>query len=880
VPSKQVIKILIEAEEEVSKVAKKAENALNKLGNVGKTVMQGISSASSSVHTAFGRIQEHVDRAREKFNQFINSSNKVGEIKSAISNVATSFGQLITNGNTAKLAMEKITSVTNGLKSKFTELTTKIRSFGSSAKASIDGVRAKLKSLQTAAREAGGAGGLGFLKNAASMTAGMIGYDLLNSVVENTKASLNARSSIQAFAGRLKMSAAEVDTFQKSLDDLQGTYKKIDMDVVGQQAEDMAFRLGLPKTALTELTETTAIFTDAMQRNGRSAEDSMLAMSDAMDGEFRRLKEIGISQEDLMKNGWSGDLNDKTGLLKAMNKALKEQHYDELAKSVDNLDDAWKVLSITLGNLLESILVPLTPIIVNIVSWLSGIVENIKGFVATLQNVWSNLPEWAQIGIAIAAIAVAIGVVIAAMGGLEAILVSILAPIGAFIAAFSWPLVAVVAAIGLVIAAIYEVGKAFGWWSDASSMIAAIGDGLRRLWEAFINHPDVQAVISAIGSALSWLGGAITWVGQQVLAFFGISTGSNWDIVRAIIDGIGAAWDALKAPIMTVITVLQALYNFALPIGQAIYEALKPIVCILLGCSPGIVPALRMVWDVFVEIWTAIMSFIGPIISNIVNLITGIIDAINQFKNGQMDLPTLVMTVLTLVWNAYMNVCNMVIQLILKFGGQLLQYGVRAGRNFLNGVVQWLSKLPSRAYSYLIAVVSRIISAGVQWVSNARQKASDVVTGVYNTLAGLPGQISSALGGVVSAITSPFKQAYDKVVGLVDSIKSKVSEGLSSAASLVGFAGSDAAGGETAIDALTGEAFNINTGKSTSKTEGTLNLNLNLENVPAHIDTETLIRVLTSKEVLDKVVGSDEFQTVDAHVKNKRSSRSSRARGV
>ena len=148
-------------------------------------------------------------------------------------------------------------------------------------------------------------------------------FSIVNSLMETTRASLNARSSMQAFAQRLDMSSAEVDKFQQSLDEMQNSYKKIDMDVVGQQATDMAYRLGLPKQSLSELTETTAIFTDAMQRNGRSAEDSMLAMSDAMDGQFVRLKEIGIGQEDLMKNGWDGDINNKTGLLDAMNKSLK-----------------------------------------------------------------------------------------------------------------------------------------------------------------------------------------------------------------------------------------------------------------------------------------------------------------------------------------------------------------------------------------------------------------------------------------------------------------------------------------------------------------------------------------------------------------------------
>jgi nitrate reductase gamma subunit len=56
-----------------------------------------------------------------------------------------------------------------------------------------------------------------------------------------------------------------------------------------------------------------------------------------------------------------------------------------------------------------------------------------------------------------------------------------------------------IAAAVLVVAAIYEIGKAFGWWTDASSMMDALWAGVQRLWDAFINHPDVQAVLTALG---------------------------------------------------------------------------------------------------------------------------------------------------------------------------------------------------------------------------------------------------------------------------------------------------------------------------------------------------------------------------------------------
>ena len=62
-------------------------------------------------------------------------------------------------------------------------------------------------------------------------------------------------------------------------------------------------------------------------------------------------------------------------------------------------------------------------------------------------------------------------------------------------------------------------------------MLDAIWAGINRLWSAFINHPDVQAAINTISTALSTLWSWIQQAGQAVLEFFGISTGGEFDIV-------------------------------------------------------------------------------------------------------------------------------------------------------------------------------------------------------------------------------------------------------------------------------------------------------------------------------------------------------------
>ena len=54
--SKQVVQIMIEAEENVSKAAGKAESSLSKLGKLGSKAMDAITNVSSRVSNAFSSL--------------------------------------------------------------------------------------------------------------------------------------------------------------------------------------------------------------------------------------------------------------------------------------------------------------------------------------------------------------------------------------------------------------------------------------------------------------------------------------------------------------------------------------------------------------------------------------------------------------------------------------------------------------------------------------------------------------------------------------------------------------------------------------------------------------------------------------------------------
>lgn len=471
--------------------------------------------------------------------------------------------------------------------------------------------------LENGAKTAGG--GLGFLRTAASMTVGMIGFDLVNSMVQGARESINAAASFERFGQRLGMTEGELQQFHSQVDQLQSSFRKVDMNAVGAAALEMGVKLKLPKASMDELTKTTAVMSSAFVKEGRTQEDAILAVSDAMDGQFRRLQEIGISQDMLMKNGWDGDINNKTGLLQAMNKTLSDMGFEQSAQEIVTLDDAWAALTVTGSKLIQSILVPITPIIITVVEMITWMVE-------ALQSAWSSMPDWAKaavtIGVlstalvglgivilgsvipAIAAsatsfvtyIAGALGVEIANMG----LAASFLAVAGAILAN---PLTWVVVALVAIAVAIYEVGKAFGWWKDVGTMLEAIKNNIGRLWDAFINHPDVKATIKAIQDAWSDLNESlkpvVDWLKGIWDEIFPESAKGKVDGTRAVIDAIGVVFESFIFRVKLAIDIL-----------TIIWDVFNGIQSLLRGDFTGALSFFTDAWNVLLEGLSPIAEFL------------------------------------------------------------------------------------------------------------------------------------------------------------------------------------------------------------------------------------------------------------------------------
>ena len=662
--TQQLIDIIIKATDQASATAKKVDDQLKK-------VYSDVEKANSKAAKSSQKFNTELIRTGESFQVVgggaAQAANLLGQMK-----LDPKFGSTL---DRAKLKVSEmgydITSLEGRLRvfgtagqTVWTNFRTRVSSAATTLKGklatAVDGVRAKLKSLSAGANGLGSI--FGGLKGVLSMTAGMIGYDLVNGIVQAARASINAASQLDYFGKRLKMSGSETTAFRQQIDGLQKEFRKVDMTAVGATAEEMAVKFNLPKKSIGDLTRMTAVLSSTFVKEGRSQEDAILAVSDALDGQFKRLQEIGITQDTLKANGWNGNLEDQDSLIKALNKSMQEMGYEQTAKDITNLDEAWGALTIAGGQLLQKVLVPITPLLIQMIDGLLKVADAVGSMISAI----GGMPDWAKLGIGVAAFGLAL------VGLATAIELGMIPALGAFVASMAKatlaaldfamamlanPLTWVVIALAAVAVAVYEVGKSFGWWTDVGSMIDAIWAGLNRLWSAFISHPDVQGFIAAMIPVWNWLQYTIASVIKWVQSFFQNNSGEKFDFVRALIDTVGLAWKAMTLPIRLVITVvkrvLKAIQNWYLT-TLARVNMVKELFRRLPGQIRGAISSL--------------VSIITAPFRNAYSKITGTVSSIKSTISGitHVNIGSLTSKLTGPVTNAYNNIKKTVSNIIIK----------------------------------------------------------------------------------------------------------------------------------------------------------------------------------------------------------------------
>ena len=650
--SQELINIIIKAVDEASATAEKVDNSLRKIGD---------SSSRLSRIPGFDAM------------------------KTKLSSVATALDTKLGG------ALTKARAKFNSLKTVVTGAATSIRTKMGSA---IDGVRAKLTTLSNGAK--GLSSAMGFLKGAVSMTAGMIGFELVSGIIEAGRAAINASSQVEYFgqrlqnaSGKTKMSADQFKQLKGQVADLQKEFRKVDMTAVAATSEEIALKMNLPANKIGDLTRMTAVLSSTFVKEGRTQEDAVLAVGDALDGQFKRLQEIGITQDKLKENGWNGNLEDQDGLIDALNKTMQEMGYEQTAKDITNLDEAFTALSIAGGQLMQAVLVPLTPILIQIIGAVIQATDAVKPFIQTLQGAVNALPDWLKD----AGWAIALGAAVYLLGTyimatlVPALAAAALAAIDFAIAMmanpFTWVLIALVA-IGY---AIYEVGKAFGWWTDVSSMLDVVWSAIQRLWDAFINHPDVQGFIQMLVDGWNSLLPVFIAVGQ----FLATNIVANLQTMIWIIDMV-------VQHIHLIILTFQEFMNGQITLSQMLSQ-----------------------------LWGIIQSMFSTVLNLIINRVKSFGNSLKDLavKSGSQFVNGIINWLKSLPGKAY-SALLLVVSKIASAGAKWVSTAKTKASSVVTNVYNTLSGLPDKIASALSGVASAIAQPFVDAYNKVAEKVEQI----------------------------------------------------------------------------------------------------------------------------------------------------------
>ena len=542
---------------------------------------------------------------------------------------------------------------------------------------------------------------------------------------------------------------------------------------------------------------------------GRAALSGLSSALEECDGDTRALEQaLG------MQAGSLDHASEITGQYEGQLQALADEEAEHKTLT-DQLGAAWEDVSLSLSGVLSPLgsfvgLIGSAGSFALQINGLKALTDTMKGF--NIQQTITNALEGEG---AIARVASALGITTEAAAA-DGAAVSFMGLAIAEDAAL-WPILAIAAAIAALIVIVYEVGKAFGWWDDVGGMLDAISAGLNRLWEAFINNPDVQAFLQAINTAWTMMVSAVQPAIDAVLSFFGVNLGGNFDIVRALIDAIGFAWNAITAPIRLVIGL--------------IWQVISVFQSLITG-QISLQQAIILIWGAITTYWRTILTRMASI------LLSSFTKMVNNAKQKAQAIVTGVITYITTLPSRMTTQLLKGVTSIVNAGGKWVSNAKTQAGKVVSGVSDKLSGIGGSITSALSGVVNAFTkpfkdayTAVKEWVGKIKEKASEVPV------------IGGAFGGEDLPLSGGAYGGEDLTPSQVSSI----------------------------------EKMEIHTTNDVNLNLDLKNVPSGIDEV---VLRNALVETLSDKSVLSVLVNNNDFQSLDNRAKARILARNNRARGV
>ena len=380
--------------------------------------------------------------------------------------------------------------------------------------------------------------------------------------------------------------------------------------------------------------------------------------------------------------------------------------------------------------------------------------------------------------------------------------------------AFLAPIILIIGAIIGVIVVIYELGRQLGWWTKWGGMIDAVVAGIQRLWDAFINNPNVQGFISDLQWGFGQLWGVITDVALAIMKMFGIEdNGEEVDFVQSLIDWMTFCLDIMGKVVNGLKWLEQEFHVFSnivsvitFPI-RLIVDIIRTIYCIIWGCSPGVIPALRKLGDVFRTVFGGIMSFIGNPVGYIVGQFNNLLDALGPVGDVIRQGIQTALPIVASVLKVYINTVGKILGTI----NDMLT-GKISAKEGITRLINIVRPLLMRIYQIVREIMGRIIRYMVQ-------SALNMVNGFVNNLLSLPRRVLGIFTGLINSLKQLPSQLWNTAVGLGQDIYNGVDNTLRSwTGGLIGLPHNEQQGQSNAQTVKNANKNYNNTRKSTGHT--------------------------------------------------------------
>lgn len=210
---------------------------------------------------------------------------------------------------------------------------------------------------------------------------GMLGTELVMGFASARIQSVKFDQQSKQMLKTSKLSEKGIQNLTKAVEDYTHKNRKINTQGLEYSIAQITKLNNLTEEQAIKIIPVVSDISNMMRINGRTQEEAILAVNDALDGQFKRLQEIGVGGAKFLKEnyGWNGNIDDKMGLIKVLEKVGKKKGWHDLTKDVSTLQDAYDIL----GNTLDDVL---TPAMRNVTPYLVTMIEGISDLISKLWN--------------------------------------------------------------------------------------------------------------------------------------------------------------------------------------------------------------------------------------------------------------------------------------------------------------------------------------------------------------------------------------------------------------------------------------------------------------------------------------------------------------